>query len=185
MNWLKVDLSTYQKVQNINVEKGTLLYNLSPRPYTPTDEEDKNVNGEVLSIKINKTLNTCELINLLQDQQMEFDKSEKVNYFLVEGNKYWFDKETRVILINSITIQKDAGLEEVILWLGGKSYKTSVDYAINFIRSLELYAVNCNNNTQQHLMEISNLNDRDALFEYNISAGYPEPIVFDTEELIK
>ena len=34
-------------------------------------------------------------------------------------------------------------------------------------------------------MEISNLNDRDALFEYNISAGYPEPIVFDTERLCK
>ena len=111
--------------------------------------------------------------------------SNDINYFIVEGNKYWLNKDTRVNLINSITIQKDAGLEEVILWLDGKPYKTSADYALSFIRSLELYAVNCNNNTQQHLMEISNLNDRNALFEYNISTGYSEPIVFDTEELVK
>lgn len=108
-----------------------------------------------------------------------------INYFIVEGNKYWLDKDTRVSLTNSITIQKDAGLEEVILWLDGKLYKTNADYALSFIRSLELYAMNCNNNIQQHLMEIFNLNDRDALFEYNISTGYPEPIVFDTEELVK
>ena len=185
MNWLKVDLGTYQKVQNINPEKGTLLYNLAPRPYTPTEEDTEEFNGEVLSVRIEKTLNTYELINLLLDLQREFDKSNEVNYFIVEGSKYWLDRDTRVSLINSITIQKDAGLEEVILWLDGKPYKTSADYALSFIRSLELYAMNCNNNTQQHLMEISNLNDRDALFEYNISTGYPEPIVFDTEELVK
>lgn len=111
--------------------------------------------------------------------------SNDINYFIVEGNKYWLGRDTRVSLINSITIQKDAGLEEVTLWLDGKPYKTSADYALNFIRSFELYAVNCSNNTQQHLMEISNLKDRDALFEYNISVGYPKPIVFDTEELVK
>lgn len=111
--------------------------------------------------------------------------SNDINYFIVEGNKYWLGRDTRVSFINSITIQKDVGLEEVTLWLDGKPYKTSADYALSFIRSLELYAMNCNNNTQQHLMEISNLNDRDALFEYNISTGYPEPIVFDTEELVK
>lgn len=111
--------------------------------------------------------------------------SNDINYFIVESNKYWLGRDTRGSLINSITIQKDAGLEEVTLWLDGKPYKTSADYALSFIRSLELYEVNCNNNTQQHLMEISNLKDRDALFEYNISAGYPEPIVFDTERLVK
>ena len=111
--------------------------------------------------------------------------SNDINYFIVEGNKYWFGRDIRVSLINSITIQKDVGLEEVTLWLDGKPYKTSADYALSFIRSLDLYAVNCNNNTQQHLMEISNLKDRDALFEYNISAGYPKPIVFDIEELVK
>lgn len=111
--------------------------------------------------------------------------SNDINYFIVEDNKYWIGRDTRVSLINSITIQKDAGLEEVTLWLDGKPYKTSADYALSFIRSLELYAVNCNNNTQQHLIEISNLNDRDALFEYNISTRYPEPIVFDIEKLVK
>lgn len=111
--------------------------------------------------------------------------SNDINYFIVESNKYCLGRDTSVSLINSITIQKDAGLKEVILWLDGKPYKTNVDYAFSFIRSLELYAMNCNNNTQHYLMEISNLNDKDALFEYNISTGYPEPMVFDTEELVK
>ena len=172
-------------MQNINPEKGTLLYNLAPRPYTPTEEDTEEFNAEVLSVRVEKTLNTYELIQLLQDLQREFDKSDEVNYFLVENKKCWLDRETRVGLINSITIQKDAGLEEVILWLGGIPYTVSADYALEFLRSLELYAVRCYNNTQTHLVEISNILDRDTLFEYNICAGYPKPIVFDTEELVK
>lgn len=185
MNWLKVNLSTYQKVQNINPDKGTLLYNLSPRPFTPTGEEENDFNAEVLSVKVSKALNTYELIQLLLDQQSLYDKSEEVNCFILGDNKYWLDKDTRVGLINSLNIQKDAGVQDTLLWLNGNPYRVSIDYALAFLRNLELYAVECYNVTQAHYAEIKALPTREALFDYNVSAGYPTPIVFDIEELVK
>ena len=172
-------------MQNINPEKGTLLYNLSPRPFTPVEEGDREFNGEVLSVRVEKTLNTYELTQLLLDQQREFDKSDEVNYFNFDGHKYWIDRDTRVSLLNSLTIQQSAGLEEAMLWFGGIPYTVKIDYAISFIKSLELYAVGCFNNTQAHLAEISNINTREGLFEYNICTGYPEPLTFDSEYIVK
>lgn len=184
MNWLKVKDSDYEKVQNINPIKGIYLLNLSPRPYTPT-EEDGEVNCKVISVKVEKIPDTVELNQLLQDIQAEYDKSDEVNYFTLNGAKCWLDKDTRVGLINSITIQKDSGVLVTNVWLNGKPYAVSVDYALTFLRKLELYAVSCYNVTQLHLSEIKQTTNRDALFNYNVSAGYPTPIEFDDKEIIK
>ena len=185
MNWLKVNLSTYQKVQNINPIKGTLLYNVAPRPFTPVEDEDRDFNAEVLSLKVEKVLNTYELIQLLLDQQRLFDKSDEVNCFILGDNKYWLDRETRVGLVNSLTIQQGAGVTETTLWFDGTPYKVSIEYALSFLRQLELYAIACYNATQTHLAELSCLDDRDALFVYDITSNYPAPIEFDTKEIIK
>lgn len=184
MDWLKVKDSDYEKVQIINPIKGIYLLNLSPRPYTPT-EEDGEVNCEVISVKVEKIPDTVKLNQLLQEIQAEYDKSDEVNYFTLNGAKCWLDKDTRVGLINSITIQKDSGVLVTNLWLNGKPHAVSVDYALTFLRKLELYAVSCYNVTQLHLSEIKQTTNRDALFNYNVSAGYPTPIEFDDSEIIK
>ena len=40
-----------------------------------------------------------------------YDKSSDVNSFLLNGIQVWLDKDTRVGLMNSIKIEKDAGKE--------------------------------------------------------------------------
>lgn len=185
MNWLKVNLNAYQKVQNINPTKETFLYNIAPRPFTPVEKEDMGFDGEILSLKVEKLLNTYELSQLLQDLQKEFDKSDEVNCFILDDKKCWLDKDTRVGLVNSITVQQGAGLTETVLWFDGIAYRVGISYALNFLKALELYAIDCYNVTQSHLNEIKSISDRNMLFEYNISAGYPVPIVFDTEEIIE
>lgn len=185
MNWLKVNKDEFEKVQSINPKKGIYLINLSPRPYSPIENEEEGVDTQVFSIKVDKMPNTVELKQLLLDLQAAYDKGEEVNTFNLGEQKCWLDKETRVGLINSITIQKDSGALVTNLWLNGKPYAVSVDYALTFLRKLELYAVSCYNVTQLHLSEIKQTTNRDALFNYNISAGYPTPIEFDNSEIIK
>ena len=47
-----------------------------------------------------------------------YDVSSNVNGFILNGNVVWLDKDTRVGLMNSTSIQKSAGLTETVLWLG-------------------------------------------------------------------
>ena len=184
MDWLKVKNGEFKRVQTINPTKGIYLVNLSPRPYTPT-EEDEDVDCEVISLRTEKVPNTVELSQLLQDLQAVYDKSDEVNYFLLGEEKCWLDKDTRVGLINSINIQKDSGALVTILWLNGKPYHMDIDYALNFLKELELYAISCYNTTQIHLSEIKQITNRDALFQYNISTGYPTPLGLDMEQILK
>lgn len=184
MDWLKVKNGEFERVQTINPTKGIYLVNLSPRPYTPT-EKDEDVDCEVISLRTEKVPDTVELSQLLQDLQAVYDKSDEVNYFLLGEEKCWLDKETRVGLINSITIQKDSGVKVTTLWLNGGPYKVSVDYALEFLRGLELYAVDCYNVTQSHIAEIKAISGREGLFEYDVTKGYPEVLSFNMEEVIE
>ena len=182
MKWSKVNKEAIKQVYNINPDKGIYLLNFSPRPNI---SEDAIIDCEVLSVKVNKIPDTVELKQYLYNLQSEYDKSDEVNYFLLEGKKCWLNKSDRVGLINSINIQKDSGALVTNLWLNGTSYPVSIDYALDFLRQLELYAIACNNITQIHIAEISQINDRDALFMYNITTGYPSPIEFDNTQIIK
>lgn len=184
MNWLLIKKEELERVQNINPNKGIYLLNLSPRPYTPTEEEGE-VDCQVISIRVEKLPTTIELSQILQDLQGDYDKSDEVNYFLLEGEKCWLDKDTRVGLINSIGIQRDSGILITTLWLNNKPYNVSVDYALSFLRALELYAVSCYNVTQTHLAEIKQITNRDELFNYDVTANYPPSLTFDEKEIIK
>lgn len=183
MNWIKVNRDAFEKIQCINPRKGTYLLNLSPRPYTPTEDE-QDVNCEVLSVKVDKVPCTMELNKFLLDLQAEYDKGDEVNTFTLGNEKCWLDKETRVGLINSIGIQEDCGLVETTLWLNGVPYKLSIEYALEFLKELELYTIECYNVTQEHISQIKATTDRDALFEFNVSDGYPTPLEFDLTQVI-
>lgn len=185
MSWLKVNKDRFEKVQSINPSKGIYLIHLSPRPYSPIENEGEDVDTLVFPIKVDKMPNTVELKQLLLDVQAAYDKGEEVNTFNLGEQKYWLDKETRVGLINSITIQKDSGAKVTTLWLKGEPYKVSVDYALEFLRGLELYAVDCYNVTQAHIAEIKAISGREGLFEYDVTKGYPEVLSFNMEEVVE
>ena len=63
------------------------------------------------------------------EQITEYDQSEDVNSFTLQGKTMWLPKETRVGLVNSVTIEKNAGKETTVLWFGGERYELSVDTA--------------------------------------------------------
>ena len=108
----------------------------------------------------------------------EFDSSDEVNSFFLNGIKVWLDKDTRVGLMNSLTIEKNSGKEKSTLWFNNICITINCDAAIQMLSSLELYALSCYNVTAEHKVAIQNLTTLDEAMNYDFTAGYPEKLNF-------
>ena len=112
------------------------------------------------------------------EQITEYDQSEDVNSFTLQGKQMWLPKETRVGLVNSITIEKNAGKETTVLWFGGEKYELSVDTALQMLSALELYALECYNVTAAHKAAVNALESVEDVVAYDYTQGYPEKLNF-------
>lgn len=107
-----------------------------------------------------------------------YDTSDAVNSFTLQGKQMWLPKETRVGLVNSITIEKNAGKETTTLWFGGERYELPVDTALQMLASLELYALECYNVTAAHKAAVNALESVEDVVAYDYTTDYPEKLNF-------
>lgn len=108
----------------------------------------------------------------------EYDTSSDVNSFTLSGKQMWLPKETRVGLVNSITIEKAAGKENTTLWFDGEKYELPVDDALQMLSALELYALECYNVTAAHKANVIALDSVDDVVAYDYESGYPDKLNF-------
>ena len=101
-----------------------------------------------------------------------YDKSSDVNSFLLNGIQVWLDKDTRVGLMNSIKIEKDAGKEQSVLWFNNICVTVNCDSAIQMLSALELYALDCYNKTAEHKANVQNLSSIEEVHNYDYTQGY-------------
>ena len=107
-----------------------------------------------------------------------YDTSSAVNSFSLQGKQMWLPKETRVGLVNSITIEKAAGKETTVLWFDGEKYELPVDTALQMLSALELYALECYNVTAAHKALVLTLSDVSEIIAFKIQEGYPTKLNF-------
>lgn len=107
-----------------------------------------------------------------------YDTSDEVNSFFLNGIKVWLNKDTRVGLMNSLTIEKNSGKEESTLWFNNICITINCDAAIQMLSALELYALSCYNVTAQHRIAVQNLTTLEAAMAYDYTTGYPEKLSF-------
>ena len=107
-----------------------------------------------------------------------FDKSIDVNSFKLLGKSMWLDKNTRVGLFNSISIEKEAGKTETVLWYDAVKYVIPIPDALDMLNTLELYALNCYNVTQSHIAAVRALQTIEEIENYDYTIGYPEKLSF-------
>ena len=112
------------------------------------------------------------------EQITEYDQSEDVNSFTLQGKTMWLPKETRVGLVNSVTIEKNAGKETTALWFGGERYELPVDTALQMFSALELYALECYNVTAAHKAAVNALESVEDVVAYDYTQGDPEKLNF-------
>lgn len=108
----------------------------------------------------------------------EYDTSVNVNSFKLNGVDVWLSKDTRVGLMNSISIEKAAGKEQSALWFNSICVTVNCDSAIQMLSALELYALDCYNKTAQHKINVQNLSSIEEVHNYDYTQGYPSKLEF-------
>lgn len=108
----------------------------------------------------------------------EYDTSVNVNSFKFNGVDVWLSKDTRVGLMNSISIEKAAGKEQSVLWFNNICVTVNCDSAIQILSALELYALDCYNKTAKHKVNVQNLSSIEEVHNYDYTQGYPNKLEF-------
>lgn len=114
-----------------------------------------------------------ELYDILVSKIQYYDKSDKVNSFIYNGEQYWFSAEERVKINNLI----NASTDTFNLVLGDQIVNMSVDKVKEFFKELEVYAGECYVNTKRHLLAIKELKTEDDLINYDFTTGYPDKVI--------
>ena len=107
---------------------------------------------------------------------LAYDTSSDVNGFMLNGNKVWLDKETRVGLMNSTQITRDMGQDTTTMWFDGYKLEVRCDMAIMLLSSLEMYALECFNVTAAHKKAVSELTTIEEVEAYDYKTGYPKQL---------
>lgn len=110
-----------------------------------------------------------------------YDSSDKVNVFTLNGRSLWFDKATRASLSNNISIEETEKEQTTRLWFGNppEYMDLPIEPVKRMLTQLEKYAKQTFEITQQHKADICKLTDIDALQSYDVSVGYPTPLTFE------
>lgn len=103
-----------------------------------------------------------------------YDTSSAVNGFILNGQRVWLDKATRVGLMNSTTIAKAMGQPTTTLWLGDVKLVVECDKAIQLLSALEMYALECFNVTAAHKKAVAEMGTVESVLGYDYTAGYPK-----------
>ena len=107
------------------------------------------------------------------------DTSSAVNGFILNGQRVWLDKATRVGLMNSTTIAKAMGQPTTTLWLGDAKLVVECDKAIQLLSALEMYALECFNVTAAHKKAVAEMSTVESVLGYDYTKGYPEVLTMN------
>lgn len=110
-----------------------------------------------------------------------YDTSSNVNEFFISGEPAWAPKDVRVALMNLINIEKQVGRVETSLWFNDKQFIVDIDSAILMLNNLELYASDCHNVTNTHIVTVNNLSTIEEVINYDYTKGYPDKLNFSID----
>jgi hypothetical protein len=108
-----------------------------------------------------------------------YDASDSVNAFMLNGQKVWLDKATRVGLMNSTTIAKAMGQATTTLWMGDAKLVVDCDKAIQLLSALEMYALECFNITAAHKKAVTEMTTLEDVLGYDYTGGYPQKLTME------
>lgn len=110
---------------------------------------------------------------------IQYDSSEHINVFYVNGTNMWLDKATRVGLKLRFDAELESAKIETTLWYMGNSFLLNLDAATKMLNAIEVYASKCYDQTQYHLAEVNKLTSIEEIRNYDYKVGYPEKLQFN------
>jgi hypothetical protein len=106
----------------------------------------------------------------------DYDTSDAVNRFLVNGSQFWIDKEMRAVYGNSVTAAKKLGESSLDIDLNGMIITLPVDSADMMLASIQRYADRAAIVTARHKAAIEALESVEEVDAYDFITGYPERV---------
>lgn len=173
MRWFTCKKEEFVSLECINSKTDKHILRLSPNGnFIPEGESKDDI--RFIPIYVNNKPNIKEIKELLLSLQEEYDNSAEVNSFYLNGKRIWFDKATRVGLINSLNLEKSTGKTDTILWFNNVSITIDIDKALQLLSIVEMYAKECYNNTHQHYSNITKLETIEDCLSFDITSDYPD-----------
>ena len=106
----------------------------------------------------------------------DYDKSDEVNCFYVNGQKMWIDRDTRVSLYHTASILNS---DTIRIWTKGENpiyFDLPVDLCKTLLQQLEQYAKSAYDTTALHKYNVNQLTIYEEIKNYNYKSNYPEKI---------
>lgn len=125
-----------------------------------------------LFILVNGKADIESLREILVAKVKDIENSKEFEY---EGEKLWWDKNTRAGLINLANSTSDA----IPIIVNGKIVEFSPEFLKNILNRLEVYSSKCYVQMYKHLELINKLQTLEDILNYDYTLGYPEKIVID------
>lgn len=173
MEWTYIKKSELNSIECINPYKGRYIIRLSPNSKNIPKDEENIYNTRITSIIVNNKPNLYDIKKELLFLQKEYDNSIEVNSFYINRKRIWFNKATRVGIVNAINLQKELGNNTYTIWFDNISIEIDINRALNILAMIENYASICYNITQKHINEIKKLSSIEECLNYDITANYP------------
>lgn len=108
----------------------------------------------------------------------EFDNSNVINEFYIQGIPVWLDKQTRAGLKLRFESELAIGQEETSLWYNDMQFPLPLTSAIQMLYAIEIYASKCYDNTHFHIAQINKKETIEEIQSYDYATGYPEKLNF-------
>ena len=112
------------------------------------------------------------------DEITEYNDSDNVNGFFINGAKVWVDAETRVKGVNGAKAKQTLGATTMSQWLGGQEFTLSPNMAVMLYAQIESYALDCQNVTEAHKAAVLALTSLEEVENYDVTKGYPDMLSF-------
>lgn len=153
----EVNMQTFNPTHEMLIEDGWELY-VTPEP---TEEQLFNDAKRQKNIEINN-----------------YDSSDEINIFYIQGLPVWLDKATRAGLKLRFEAELAMGRTDTTLWYDNMQFPLSLENAMHMLYAIEVYASACYDNTQLHLSNVDKLQTVDEIKNYDYRNGYPEKLNF-------
>lgn len=155
----------------------------------PVGMDDDGVMGREAREQTGYAYDVCWLDNVQQESEAlgaakaavlaaidAYDGSDSVNGLVVNGQRGWLDKATRVGLMNGVGVAKACGMERMSLWIDSREYVMDVARLEELLVKVEVYAMGCYNVTAGHRRAVDGLTTVEAVLGYDFKAGYPQMV---------
>jgi hypothetical protein len=109
----------------------------------------------------------------------DYDISDSVNSFLVNGISCWIDKEMRSVYGNSVASAKKLGEKSLDIDLNGMIITLPVDSADMILSSIQRYADKATIVTSRHKQAVSSLTTIEEVDAYDYTTDYPEKVTLN------